>query len=65
MYAIKIGVSSKDFDDFIKSRLDEEDAQRFADCEWVPSKVCVTDYLEIEVTAVPSKVFMEVELEEE
>ena len=55
MHAIKVYLTAKDFDEFIKSHLSKEDSERFADCEWVPVKINMTEMLEIEVTAVPAK----------
>lgn len=60
MYAIKVYLTAKDFDEFIKNHLSKDDSARFADCEWVPVKINVTDLLEIEVTAVPTKIPAEV-----
>lgn len=55
MHVIKVYLTAKDFDDFIKNHLSKEDSERFTDCEWVPVKISVTDQMEIEVTAVPAK----------
>lgn len=55
MHVIKVYLTAKDFDEFIKNHLSKEDLERFADCEWVPVKISVTDQMEIEVTAVPAK----------
>lgn len=61
MYALKVVASARDFDRFIKDHLREEDARRFNGCEWVPVRIALTDLLEIEVTAVPTAIPVEVD----
>jgi len=55
MHAIKIVISPQEFDKFVKKHLDKQDAERYADCEWVPVVIKTTDLLQIEVLTVPAK----------
>lgn len=52
MHAIKFYITPEDFDEFIKSHLNDDEAVEYIDYEWVPVKIDVTDNLDIEVTAV-------------
>lgn len=55
MYALKVYMTSEEFDQFIKKHLSDEDLERFAECEWFPVKFDITDLMEIEVVAIPAK----------
>lgn len=55
MYALKVRCDRHEFDEFIKGKLAPDDAERFADCEWIPTKIEVDDLLGIEVVAVAVK----------
>lgn len=55
MHAIKVVMTTEDFDKFIKNHLDAGDVEKYADCTWIPAKISITDLLEIEVLAVPAK----------
>lgn len=54
MYAVKIEITQQDFDKLVKERLCKEDAAKFSDCEWIPAVIRTTDYLSVEIIAVPS-----------
>ena len=55
MHAIKVYISGEEFDQFIKEHLDQRDAERFAECQWVPVKIEVTDLLNIEALVIPAR----------
>ena len=55
MHAIKIVISPQEFDKFVKKHLDKQNAERYADCEWIPAVIKTTDLLQIEVLAVPAE----------
>ena len=55
MHAIKVHITAEDFDKFIKEHLCKEDADKYADYEWVPAKIEVTEFFSIEGTTVPTK----------
>ncbi|MDB7829179.1 hypothetical protein [Intestinimonas butyriciproducens] len=55
MHAIMICITASDLDKLVKEKLNDADAAEYADCEWVPAKVSVTDLLGIDVIAVPAK----------
>ena len=55
MHAFKIVVSTQEFNDFVKKRLNEQDAKKYENCEWVPAVVKTTELLQIEMIVIPAK----------